>query len=94
MRSTYVSFLHKCFSLAQFLSTYLFTFISAVLKMFKGKEKHQDLIQELRTVHALKREEQELQKADKEHVMMLNKQRDKRRLEVKHTDLTTWTKMY
>lgn len=62
--------------------------------MFKGKEKHQDLIQELRTVHALNREEQELQKADKEHVMMLNKQRDKRRLEVKHTDLTTWTKMY
>lgn len=62
--------------------------------MFKGKEKHQALIQELRTVHALKREEQELQKADKEHVMMLNKQRDKRRLEVKHTDLTTWTKMY
>uniref|UniRef100_A0A3Q4GYR1 Cilia- and flagella-associated protein 91 n=1 Tax=Neolamprologus brichardi TaxID=32507 RepID=A0A3Q4GYR1_NEOBR len=50
-------------------------------EMFKGKEKHQDLIQELRTVHALKREEQELQKADKEHVMMLNKQRDKRRLE-------------
>uniref|UniRef100_A0A3P8NNR0 Cilia- and flagella-associated protein 91 n=1 Tax=Astatotilapia calliptera TaxID=8154 RepID=A0A3P8NNR0_ASTCA len=47
-------------------------------EMFKGKEKHQDLIQELRTVHALKREEQELQKADKEHVMMLNKQRDKR----------------
>nr|XP_004551433.1 cilia- and flagella-associated protein 91 [Maylandia zebra] len=51
-------------------------------EMFKGKEKHQDLIQELRTVHALKREEQELQKADKEHVMMLNKQRDKRRLEI------------
>lgn len=51
-------------------------------EMFKGKEKHQDLIRELRTVHALKREEQELQKADKEHVMMLNKQRDKRRLEI------------
>lgn len=94
MRSTCVSFLHKCFSLTQFLSTYLFTFISAVLKMFKGKEKNQDLIRELRTIHALKREEQELQKADKEHVMMLNKQRDKRRLEVKHTDLTMRTKMY
>lgn len=62
--------------------------------MFKGKEKNQDLIRELRTIHALKREEQELQKADKEHVMMLNKQRDKRRLEVKHTDLTMRTKMY
>uniref|UniRef100_A0A3Q0QUA4 Cilia- and flagella-associated protein 91 n=1 Tax=Amphilophus citrinellus TaxID=61819 RepID=A0A3Q0QUA4_AMPCI len=31
-------------------------------EMVKGKEEHRDLIQELRTVHALKREEQEQQK--------------------------------
>ncbi|XP_030614578.1 cilia- and flagella-associated protein 91 isoform X2 [Archocentrus centrarchus] len=46
-------------------------------EMVKGKEEHRDLIQELRTVHALKREEQEQQKANKGHIMMLKKQRDK-----------------
>nr|XP_046261134.1 cilia- and flagella-associated protein 91 [Scatophagus argus] len=46
-------------------------------EMFKGKENHLDLIQELRTVHALQREEQELQKADKGLVMTLKKQREK-----------------
>ncbi|KAI3356327.1 hypothetical protein L3Q82_017549, partial [Scortum barcoo] len=49
-------------------------------EMFKGKENHLELIQELRTVHALQREEQELQKTDKELVMNLKKQRE----EVKH----------
>ncbi|XP_018533773.2 LOW QUALITY PROTEIN: cilia- and flagella-associated protein 91 [Lates calcarifer] len=48
-------------------------------EMFKGKENHLELIQELRTVHALQREEQELQKADKELVITLKKQRDKQR---------------
>uniref|UniRef100_A0A3Q0QP10 Cilia- and flagella-associated protein 91 n=1 Tax=Amphilophus citrinellus TaxID=61819 RepID=A0A3Q0QP10_AMPCI len=52
-------------------------------EMVKGKEEHRDLIQELRTVHALKREEQEQQKADKGHIMMLKKQRDKHGLKVK-----------
>ena len=52
--------------------------------MFKGKEKHLELIRELRTVHALQREEQELKKADKELVITLKKQRDKNRHKVKH----------
>ncbi|XP_073329946.1 cilia- and flagella-associated protein 91 isoform X2 [Pagrus major] len=46
-------------------------------EMFKGKENHQELIKELRTVHALQREEQELQSADKELIITLKKQRDK-----------------
>ncbi|XP_042351125.1 cilia- and flagella-associated protein 91 [Plectropomus leopardus] len=46
-------------------------------EMFKGKENNLELIQELRTVHALQSEEQELQKSDKELVMSLKKQRDK-----------------
>ncbi|KAI4805531.1 hypothetical protein KUCAC02_010136 [Chaenocephalus aceratus] len=50
-------------------------------EMFEGKENHLDLIHELRTVHALQREEQELQKADKGLVMSLKKQRDKHRHE-------------
>ncbi|KAM8749428.1 cilia- and flagella-associated protein 91 isoform 1-T1 [Acanthopagrus schlegelii] len=48
-------------------------------EMFKGKENHQELIQELRTVHALQREEQELQRADKELVITLKKQREEHR---------------
>ncbi|XP_045909862.1 cilia- and flagella-associated protein 91 isoform X2 [Micropterus dolomieu] len=48
-------------------------------EMFMGKENHLALIQELRTVNALQREEQELQKADKELVMTLKIQRDKHR---------------
>uniref|UniRef100_A0A7N6A4H1 Cilia- and flagella-associated protein 91 n=1 Tax=Anabas testudineus TaxID=64144 RepID=A0A7N6A4H1_ANATE len=46
-------------------------------KMFKGKENHLELIHELRTVHALQREEQELQKADKGLLTTLKNQRDK-----------------
>ncbi|KAM9341994.1 cilia- and flagella-associated protein 91 [Pholidichthys leucotaenia] len=46
-------------------------------EMFKGKEKHKQLIQELRRVHALQKEEQELQKADKNLVMSLKMERDK-----------------
>lgn len=57
--------------------------------MFMGKENHLALIQELRTVNALQREEQELQKADKELVMTLKIQRDKHRHKVKHTDKFT-----
>ncbi|XP_029386659.1 cilia- and flagella-associated protein 91 [Echeneis naucrates] len=48
-------------------------------EMFKGKENHLELIQELRTVHALQKEEEDLQKADKEHTITLKKQRDKHR---------------
>ncbi|KAK5861123.1 hypothetical protein PBY51_022542 [Eleginops maclovinus] len=46
-------------------------------EMFEGKENHLDLIHELRTVHSLQREEQELQKADKGLVMSLKTQRNK-----------------
>ncbi|KAK2905976.1 cilia- and flagella-associated protein 91 [Channa argus] len=46
-------------------------------EMFKGKENHMELILELRTVHALQREEQEIQKADKGLVITLKNQRDK-----------------
>ncbi|XP_022596614.1 cilia- and flagella-associated protein 91 isoform X2 [Seriola dumerili] len=48
-------------------------------EMFKGKENYLELIHELRTVHALQREEQELQKAEKGLVITLKKQRDKHR---------------
>lgn len=54
--------------------------------MFKGKENHLELIQELRTVHALQKEEQELQRADKELIIALKKQRDEQRIQVKHMD--------
>uniref|UniRef100_A0A3Q3M553 Cilia- and flagella-associated protein 91 n=1 Tax=Mastacembelus armatus TaxID=205130 RepID=A0A3Q3M553_9TELE len=46
-------------------------------KMFKNKENYLELIQELRTVHALQKEEQELKKADKVLVTTLKQQRDK-----------------
>uniref|UniRef100_UPI0037E92459 cilia- and flagella-associated protein 91 n=1 Tax=Semicossyphus pulcher TaxID=241346 RepID=UPI0037E92459 len=52
---------------------------SVQYEMFKGKENHLELIQELRTVHALQTEEQELQKADKELTLTQKKQRDKLR---------------
>ena len=53
--------------------------------MFEGKENYLDLIQELRTVNALQSEEQELQKAEKDHVLTLMTQRDISRHKVKHT---------
>lgn len=45
-------------------------------EMFKGKENYLELIQELRTVHALQKEEQELQKDEKGLIINLKKQRD------------------
>ncbi|XP_037344216.2 cilia- and flagella-associated protein 91 isoform X2 [Pungitius pungitius] len=48
-------------------------------KMFKGKENNLELIRELRTVHALQGEEQQLLNADKELVMNLKAQMDKHR---------------
>uniref|UniRef100_A0A8C2ZKS6 Cilia- and flagella-associated protein 91 n=1 Tax=Cyclopterus lumpus TaxID=8103 RepID=A0A8C2ZKS6_CYCLU len=50
-------------------------------KMFKGKENRLELIRELRTVHALQREEQELRKDDKRLVVTLQKRMDKHRHE-------------
>lgn len=53
--------------------------------MLQGKENHMELIQELRTVHALQTEEQELKEADKELVLSLKEQRDNARHKVRHT---------
>lgn len=52
--------------------------------MFKGKENHLELIRELRKVHALQSEEQEVQKAEKERTMTLKKQRDQQMQQVKY----------
>ncbi|XP_076015232.1 cilia- and flagella-associated protein 91 [Genypterus blacodes] len=49
---------------------------STQYQMFKGKERHLDLIQEMRSVHALQRDEEELKRAEKEHTENLKKQRD------------------
>uniref|UniRef100_A0A3Q2XJD5 Cilia- and flagella-associated protein 91 n=1 Tax=Hippocampus comes TaxID=109280 RepID=A0A3Q2XJD5_HIPCM len=46
-------------------------------EIFTGKENHLDLIKEMRTAHALRAEEQQMQKADKEMVMALKEERDK-----------------
>lgn len=52
--------------------------------MLQGIEDHKDLIQELQTVHALQKEEQELQEADRDFVLSLKEQRDKARHQVRH----------
>lgn len=52
------------------------------MQIFTGKENHLDLIKEMRTAHALRAEEQQMQKADKEMVMALKEERDKLRLKV------------
>lgn len=54
--------------------------------MFKGKENHLNLIQEVRTENALQKEEQELLKADIELVKTLTEQRDSSLHQVKQTD--------
>lgn len=74
--------LFACFF--QVVRSSLVTYVCVVVQMFKGKENHLELIQELRTVHALQREEQELQKADKELLITLKKQRDQNSHKVKH----------
>ncbi|CAG05860.1 unnamed protein product [Tetraodon nigroviridis] len=50
-------------------------------EMIQGVENHMELIQEIRTVNALQKEEQELQEADKELVLSLKEQRDQARHE-------------
>ncbi|XP_024915753.1 cilia- and flagella-associated protein 91 [Cynoglossus semilaevis] len=46
-------------------------------EMFMGKENHQDLLRELRSTHALQKEERELQRADREFVLSLKQSRDR-----------------
>lgn len=50
--------------------------------MLEGIENNMDLIQELRTVNALHKEDQELLEADKQLVLSLKEQRDKIRHKV------------
>uniref|UniRef100_A0A3Q2FVX9 Cilia- and flagella-associated protein 91 n=1 Tax=Cyprinodon variegatus TaxID=28743 RepID=A0A3Q2FVX9_CYPVA len=45
-------------------------------EMFQGKENNQELIRELRKLHTLQSEEQELNKAEKKHIMTLKEKRD------------------
>lgn len=59
-------------------------------QIFKGKKNNLDLIQELRTVNALQKEEQTLQKADKELTKSLAKKRDKSRHKVKYADIVAY----
>ncbi|KAK2839907.1 hypothetical protein Q5P01_013647 [Channa striata] len=53
---------------------------STQYQMYKGKENHMELILELRTVHALQKEEQDLHKADKKLVIALKNLREKNRI--------------
>ncbi len=45
-------------------------------QMFEGKEKRLELIQELRTTHALQKEEQDKKEAEKQVTLALQRQRD------------------
>lgn len=45
-------------------------------QMFEGKEKRLELIQELRTTHALQKEEQDKKEAEKQATLALQRQRD------------------
>lgn len=45
-------------------------------QMFEGKEKRLELIQELRTTHALQREEQEKKEVEKQVTLALQRERD------------------
>ncbi|KAM4730704.1 cilia- and flagella-associated protein 91 [Anableps anableps] len=45
-------------------------------EMFKDKENHLELIREIRKVHALQTKEQELQKAEKEYIVSLKRERN------------------
>ncbi|XP_016306325.1 protein MAATS1 [Sinocyclocheilus anshuiensis] len=49
---------------------------SAQNQMFEGKEKRLELIQELRTTHALQKEEQDKKEAEKQVTLALQRQRD------------------
>lgn len=44
-------------------------------KIFEGKEKRLELIQELRSTHALQYAEQQIKKAEKEQVLELQRER-------------------
>lgn len=54
-------------------------------QMFKGKENHLNLIQEVRTENALQQAEQQLLREDIQLVKTLTEQRDAARHEVKQT---------
>lgn len=58
--------------------------------MRKDMEDHRDLMRELRTVHSIDSEEQELLRADEERVTALRDQRDQQREKVRQTDGFSW----
>ncbi|KAJ8388572.1 hypothetical protein AAFF_G00132860 [Aldrovandia affinis] len=49
---------------------------SIMILVFEGKEKRMELIQELRTTHALQQEEQEMQEAEKQGTLALQRERE------------------
>lgn len=51
-------------------------FLFELFQMFEGKEKRLELIQELRTTHALQEDKQLLKKAEKQVTLALQRQRD------------------
>ncbi|KAJ8388574.1 hypothetical protein AAFF_G00132880, partial [Aldrovandia affinis] len=54
----------------------LFRGSSSMEAVFEGKEKRMELIQELRTTHALQQEEQEMQEAEKQGTLALQRERE------------------
>lgn len=67
----------------QCVSHCVYSPLCVVVQMFKGKENYLELIRELRTVHALQKEEQELQEAEKQLIINLKMQRDNNRHKVR-----------
>ncbi|KAJ8283075.1 hypothetical protein COCON_G00055940 [Conger conger] len=59
--------------------------MSNMIMMSEEKERRKDLIQELRSTHALQQEEQELQQAEKQNILALQRQRELHSLGTKKT---------
>lgn len=53
-------------------------------QVFEGKEKRLELIQELRTTHALQKEEQNKKEAEKQVTLALQRKRDTQSEAVRH----------
>lgn len=53
-------------------------------QVFEGKEKRLELIQELRTTHALQKEEQNKKEAEKQVTLALQRKRDTQSETVRH----------
>ncbi|XP_055006721.1 cilia- and flagella-associated protein 91 isoform X2 [Boleophthalmus pectinirostris] len=55
-------------------------------ELIQGKQNHLDLIRELRSVHALQSEEQALQKAEKDRILNLKRERDQQIRRTEHVE--------